>query len=287
MRFPHAVVLALACLLPAVAPCQDRPEIDIRLVDGQTARALDPLEFTVAVTLPAAAVEPGAPAADDARPRLSLVSVEVKPGGLLAPEYEDAARCIFQTRGLYTGQRVEAPCFLYPRENAIRKKLLPGLGPVFARSLLLEAKVKTIQDDNPYDWNTVARVRVLPPLVAVFYGGIAGALMLAVFRGLAPFRHGVPRRPLVMPGSWREFWHGLVPRAFAVARVLALSFAWGVLGGISAIMIIILTKASTGELSPIQVEINDFVGGVLVGLLSFPVVNWLEKRLLASEENPS
>ena len=66
-------------------------------------------------------------------------------------------------------------------------------------------------------------------------------------------------------------------------RALMVTVAWLVLGGVCVIMIIILTKASSGSLSPVQIEIKDFVGGVLVGLLSFPVVDWLEKRLVASE----
>lgn len=286
----YAMFVLGALLAFAPAAAQETPDVSIRLAGSEPARALDPVEFIVTLSLPMApppADGEGDPdAVQPSRPRLALMSLDVRPAGLLATDYQEHAQCVFQQQGLSAGQQLEVPCFLYPTSNRISDKLLPSLGALFAKSLILEAELQTMQNNERHDSNAVSRLTLLPPLVAVFYGGMVGALMLAVFRALAPFRHGLSRNPPRLPRSGTELVRICLSRLVLLGRALLVTGAWLVLGGVSAIMIIILTKASTGDLSPIQVEINDFVGGVLVGLLSFPVVTWLEQRLLASEGPP-
>jgi hypothetical protein len=215
---------------------------------------------------------------------MAIIKVMVKPVGVLSRDYRENATCIFAEQGIRAGQTIAVPCILYPKDDSIRKRLTPGLEAIFARTIILQAQVGYKAQDGDDSASITTRIPVVPPLVAVFYGGMVGALMLALFRGLAPFLKVLPTFTRRTPFSWRE----LLERAYQTTG-LALSFvlvttAWLVLGGICAMMIIILTKASTGDLSPIKVEINDFIGGVLVGLLSFPVVKWLQKRLAFADE---
>lgn len=275
-------LISVLFFLPTQAISQDDIKIDIVANEGVATRALDPIEFSVSLSLP----EAGHDVAPSAAPtifRLSVNELNVRPVGLLADEYSDRAECQFRQQGLRLGSTLSFPCLLYPKDDGIKTKLVPAPSALFARYVLLEAKVDFTQLDEKFDQVAVTRLPVLPPLVSVFYGGMAGAFLLALFRGLAPFRHGWSRDPPKLPASWRDFLAQAATRALYMFRAMMVTTAWLVLGGVSAIMIIILTKASTGDVSPIQIDVQDFVGGVLVGLLSFPVVDWLEKKLVASE----
>jgi hypothetical protein len=259
---------------------------------------LDPIEFTLMVSLPlgteySAPKQPAKPASSSgdggaatlpADNSMYIKSVKVAPAGVLKSDYEEQAKCSFKEQGIREGQSIAVPCILYPKNGDIANRLVPGLGAIFSRTMVLEAEVKYIQHDENYDASIATRIAIVPPLVAVFYGGMVGALMLALFRGLAPFHGALPTHVNSTPLSRRKLLEGLYRKASLVLRFVLVTFAWLVLGGVSAIMIIIVTKASTGELSPIKIEINDFIGGVLVGLLSFPVVTWLQKRLTSFDQ---
>lgn len=293
LREVLAVLLTVSIAAPTYA--QQPLSIEIQQAPGAQARALDPIEFTLIISLPSRAgdIEPEPPAkpvSDSAdgsaalKPagyRMFIASVQANAGGALKVDYADKAECSFQEQGMHDGQSIAVPCILYPKDDKIASRLVPGLSAIFARTAILHAEVNYRQSDKTYTASFATRIAIIPPIVAVFYGGMVGALLLALFRALAPF-HGAL---LTMAGraqfSRRELLQSLYQKASLVFRVLLITFAWVVLGGVCAIMIIILTKASTGELSPIKVEINDFIGGVLVGLLSFPVVSWLQKRLMS------
>jgi hypothetical protein len=282
-------------LLLGTCNAQDSPSVNIRISDSESFRALDPIEFTVAIEMPApqgkvdenwkpdnSAIDGGA----QKIPQMAINKLSVKPLGTLTKDYKAKADCQFQQQGLRVNQSLEIPCVLYPIGEGIDDKLLPSRAALFARSMILQSQVTYMQNDEPYERNYTSRIAILPPLVTVFYGGMTGALLLALFRGLAPYRHGLSRAPPKIPKTWRELNKLIVSKVLIVARGLVATVAWLVLGGVSAIMLIILTKTSLGEVSPIRVDVKDFTGGVLIGLLSFPVVSWLEKRLLASEMTP-
>lgn len=268
------------CIFPVDA--QHPLQVEVQQSSDQPPRALDPVELTVVLSLPSGE----APVGGDPQvvvSQLAVQSLEVVPEGTIAGEYV-RTDCGFQQQGLRVGQSVTIPCILYPRDQEIRGKLQPSLGAIFARSLILQVQATYMHNDAKYDVSVAKKIAVLPPLVAVFYGGMTGALLLALFRGLAPFHRAMPVRSDEFSFSRDAFFKGMCLNAEVVLRFVLVTFAWLILGGVCAIMIIILTKASTAELSPIKIEINDFVGGVLVGILSFPVVTWLQKRLLTVVE---
>jgi hypothetical protein len=272
--------LICALLLFRLFPASAQPvlQVDVHPATEHTLRALDPIELNIALSLPSTETPAGNAPQTVAR-QLAIQSLKVTPEGTIGLEYGETD-CRFQQRGLRAGHSLDIPCILYPRNQDIRAKLRPSLGAIFARSLILQVEVNYMEEDENYDLAVSKRVSVLPPLVAVFYGGMTGALLLALFRGLAPFHRAMPVRANEFAFSREAFIKGLYLNAEVAVRFVLVTFAWLILGGVCAIMIIILTKASTGDLSPIKIEINDFVGGVLVGILSFPVVTWLQKRLL-------
>ena len=293
LREVFAVLLTVFVAAPAHA--RQPLSIEIQQAPGAQARALDPIEFTLIISLPIQTEDPdpkppaklggdsadGSAALKPAEYRMFIASVHANAVGALRVDYADKAECSFQEQGMRDGQSIAVPCILYPKVDKIANRLVPGLSAIFARTAILHAEVNYRQSDKPYTASIATRIAIIPPIVAVFYGGMVGALLLALFRALAPF-HGallttVGRTQL----SRHELLQSLYQKASLVFRVVLITFAWVVLGGVCAIMIIILTKASTGELSPIKIEINDFIGGVLVGLLSFPVVSWLQKRLMS------
>jgi len=96
--------------------------------------------------------------------------------------------------------------------------------------------------------------------MSVFYGGLSGAAMFCLFRALSRIIESQVTLALMLIGAVR-----------IVARTLQ--------GGLVAIMVILLSKVSTGAQAPITISIADFQGGVIAGLLSQPLVRWLKERL--------
>lgn len=289
MKWARHIMLGASLLVawPCIGHTREALEVTVQAGAEEPARALDPIEITVMIATPVdptrslpprevgvAEIEPGG--TDNV---VSILEVWITAAGTLVGDYNDRGTCLFQQQGMRSGQALPVHCILHPKDESIRGKLLPSLSAVFARSIIVQAHVRYMQDDLDHETSAVKRLAVVPPLMSVFFGGMTGAFMLALFRGLVPFHRSslAVRRGGTVARS--ALLGALYDYGFGLARFIAITFAWLVLGGVCAIMIIILSQVSTGELSPIKIEVKDFAGGVLVGLLSFPVVTWLEKRL--------
>ncbi len=114
------------------------------------------------------------------------------------------------------------------------------------------------------------------PLGAIFLGGLTGALLLALFTAV--------RMGLGMPAVRLEVggWDSLkgVAQRFEVWVLNLFPQAWKmlletVLGGICAIILILLAQSTEGLNPPISIKIQDFWGGVVTGLFSIPLSRWI------------
>jgi hypothetical protein len=95
---------------------------------------------------------------------------------------------------------------------------------------------------------------------SIFVGGVAGAMLLALF----VFAERLIRSPMA-----REEW----------LRTLFVTIVLGVRGGLLAVIALLLGKTTQGVGSPVSLTVVDFGGGVLVGLFSYPLATWISSRL--------
>jgi hypothetical protein len=75
---------------------------------------------------------------------------------------------------------------------------------------------------------------------------------------------GWAQLPQTSVSAWYTFW-----------RVVRSSL----LGGVTAMVLIILAKSSEGFEPPISVNVRDFWGGLLIGLLSVRLSKWVKDKL--------
>lgn len=111
-------------------------------------------------------------------------------------------------------------------------------------------------------------VALEPPLYALYHGGVLGALLLTLL--LAGYRgRRLLRNPRDHPISVRG--------AVKAAGELLLQF---VLGSVVACCVILLMKESASFKLPIAIELNHYLGGVVVGLFSYKLGDVLYERLV-------
>lgn len=115
--------------------------------------------------------------------------------------------------------------------------------------------------------------------MAVVVGGIVGALLLAMFTHIYEFVN----RPRIFAADssnpWRAARDRIVPTLFRFWKALTGTVASTLMGGILAILIIALTRATSSVALPIAIKVDDFLGGLLVGMFSHILAPWLAERL--------
>jgi hypothetical protein len=123
-----------------------------------------------------------------------------------------------------------------------------------------------------------ATLDFVSPKVAVVLGGFFGAFLYTLI-ALCMVPVGDP--PLI------KGWRDMIRRSWAQLPQTLLSllyFLWRVarsslLGGVTAMVLIILAKSSEGFEPPISLHIQDFWGGLLIGLLSVHLSKWVKDKL--------
>jgi hypothetical protein len=105
----------------------------------------------------------------------------------------------------------------------------------------------------------ITKIELTPPLNSIITGGILGAVLLALFVGAYRFRRYVDSYTVT-----------------AVAKeIIILAFA----GAITATIAIVLLQRLKGVTLPITLVVADFYGGVVIGLFSYSIGDWLYKEL--------
>jgi hypothetical protein len=103
-------------------------------------------------------------------------------------------------------------------------------------------------------------VSIKSPEWTIFVGGVIGAMMLAIF---------VAAERILKNPDEREQW----PQTLWVTTVM------GLRGGLMAVVALLLGKTTQGAGSPISLSVEDFAGGVLIGLFSYPLASWISSTL--------
>lgn len=121
--------------------------------------------------------------------------------------------------------------------------------------LLVEVDLEATGAQRHYPSITVKAIEA-----SIFAGGVAGAMLLALF----VLAERVLRNPEV-----REDW----------GKNLLVTLLMGLRGGAMAIIALLLSKTTQGVGSPVVLTVTDFAGGMLVGLFSYPLATWISSTL--------
>jgi hypothetical protein len=103
-------------------------------------------------------------------------------------------------------------------------------------------------------------VSVKSPEWAIFVGGVVGAMLLAIF---------VAAERILKNPAEREQW----------IQTLWVTLVMGLRGGLMAIFALLLGRTTQGVGSPVTLSVEDFAGGVLIGLFSYPLASWISSTL--------
>lgn len=144
-----------------------------------------------------------------------------------------------------------------------------------------------VRKGEPVTYLDELEVEFRAPLFGVFLGGITGAFLLALFstvreRAAAPIEPVDPMSLQTISAVSRRFasWLlNLFPRLWRLAMQT-------VVGGICALLLILLAQATDGLNPPISIRIQDFWGGIVVGLFSIPISKWIWDRLQNVDMQP-
>lgn len=254
-------------------PVSAKPYAAEVTVDGSVATYFDPLEVTVRIT----------PISDTEFSRIRLL-----PQGVLARMYpidapaeadsggEVGVDCRFGPSNRLKERPFIATCMLEP---------LPGWGRVTTAELLtrpgtqrLTVEVGVVEGGAEVLYYEELSHAFAAPKEGVVLGGFIGAVVLALLLALQVRSS----RDVVTFESWgavRTEAKRLPLRALGL-----IPFGWDVLlksmlGGVCAMVLIVLAETTEGAASPLSLRVQDFWGGVLVGLFSVPLAQWMVERL--------
>jgi len=232
---------------------------------------------------------------------LDLEAVRLHPKGELAELYEDSERVLDQS---YTSSKPDSrevagvPCTTsvqsanpnVPILAVCRlKSIAKGAGRIFNWQAVLMSRerqqyeVEVISGqgtDNSVSYFEFGTVDFVSPMLSVVLGGILGAGLWTLFLPISTPLPPAPVQPI-------ENWGVLRRRVWAVLPQLLLrwcAFIAGfirstVLGGATALVLIILAKTTEGLDTPIALQVQDLWGGLLVGIFSAPLAKWIRRKV--------
>jgi hypothetical protein len=195
-----------------------------------------------------------------------------------SPEFEHGTSC--RTKKL--SHRPEIPfvatCDLVSLRNGWRQWFDPNLlldsgRQRFEIEITLEEELEVHAT-----YYEVGSIEFVSPKAAVVLGGFFGALILSLLTFMAK-----PVGDAPVFNTWKEF----TVRFWSATPQSVASLGYGVwdvarraiLGGVTAMVLIILAKSSEGFEAPLSLHIQDFWGGLLVGLVSVHMANWVLAKI--------
>lgn len=120
------------------------------------------------------------------------------------------------------------------------------------------------------------------PKAHVILGGFFGAVLWALFLRLSTEPAQVVSGPVQ---GWRDIWgraqvnlpNWVAKFGSGTSEVLRRALV----GGFTALVLIVVAKGTEGFEPPISIRIQDFWGGMMIGIVSTPLAKWLRDKLAA------
>lgn len=141
--------------------------------------------------------------------------------------------------------------------SALEDSHAPWYSPLFSEDvrLMVEVDVEGVGVHRFYPAISVKAVEA-----SIFVGGVAGAILLALF----VLAERILKNPEV-----RESW----------LKNLMVALLMGLRGGVMAVIALLVGRTTQGAGSPVVLTVTDFAGGMLVGLFSYPLATWISSTL--------
>ncbi|SFN31198.1 hypothetical protein SAMN05216289_11369 [Dokdonella immobilis] len=118
------------------------------------------------------------------------------------------------------------------------------------------------------------------PKFAVILGGFAGALMWALFLQISTTDENTTRKPI---DGWTDLLsrinRAVPPTIAGLGLGLWTALRSSLVGGSLALVLIVLANSTQGFDPPISLRIQDFWGGMLIGILSTPLSRWVRQKV--------
>lgn len=114
---------------------------------------------------------------------------------------------------------------------------------------------------DPFVYSDTVMLPVGVPYYSVFLGGIFGAVLLVAVLSAS---RAIRQR------------HKSTDVATDLPEVnLRQAVLFAIRGGLVSVCVIFISKAVSGPTIPVSIDIRDFYGGVIVGLFSIPISEWI------------
>jgi len=204
---------------------------------------------------------------------VTLRQVALKPVGLLGNVYSQFdCMAKFRNRLLAATQTVSVVCELKAR----RVPLVVFLNREGQYRLVADVMIAALDDPIP---SSPLSVKLDMPEIAVVYGALVGSILLVMFSTAYSYLRSLPEVPSDMSALKSQVTSFLL--RFPIRLVLAMieMTLRTVQGAVVAIILIVMTRTTTDIGAPIAVRVDDFWGGLVVGIFSVPLANWLADKL--------
>lgn len=209
----------------------------------------------------------------------SLKTVEMHPKGILEKLYGQGA-CLTSINEAIAGIPLLVTCRLSAASTGLSNwntALLTSARQQFEINILIR---KGAQEEDTITFYEFGAAEFVSPMFSVILGGVLGAGLWALFLPMSVPRPDIPVLEL-------KSWKLLSAHAWESAPQLAIR--WGlflitlvqstVLGGVTALVLIILARTSAGLDTPIALQVNDIWGGLLIGIFSTPLSKWIRSKV--------
>ena len=199
---------------------------------------------------------------------IKRIQVILPPQFLAARKSNDWQKILnnFEERQLTPGSE-QLVSFSIPQENIywfgpiLKFQLLSFLPNEYDARIVVSYKVPPAHDSSVQE---IKKISIEPPLASIMWGGVLGSLLLALFLGTYRFLRRTAKRRL-----WQE-----VKEAF----VLFLA------GSICAIIAILLLYRFKELPLPVNINVNDFYGAIVIGLFTYKLGDWLFDQFFGKTE---
>jgi hypothetical protein len=195
-----------------------------------------------------------------------------------------AGECTMGQGNLDGGRSTIINCRLTSPSSGMRKSLgIDGMIDTQSAQVEIEVKLKegieggVVTTQNHYEYIGISFVS---PKTHVIAGGLFGAILWAIFLTLTAQPVALERKTVTGWRSLRNLAFSKLPDRFAALGIGSARIAQrAIIGGITALVLIVLAKSTEGFEPPISIRIQDFWGGMMIGILSTPLAKWLREKL--------
>lgn len=197
---------------------------------------------------------------------LTLQSIDVDALPPLKKAYP--SKCLkenFETISILPGDSRSISCELKPNIEA-RNIFLINRQNEF--HLLVTSKLASKSDSNQF----LHPIKIYKPETDVIFGSIIGVILLSVFLAI----HGIRTDSNLQIAGFKIESN----RFFIFIKYLLLDT---ISGAITAIFLLALTHSSKSSAAPINISVEDFWGGLVIGIFSIPLSKWIVQKVQTFE----